>query len=267
MVAVCIHTEHALLPEQSEQQRGRNGEQHDREPESLRCRQDAESVRRQHAQHDRDRNDDVLNASENRQRRERAEDELDAQRCTLAQVHARAHRSEHERICERIGEHRPGVHGVGNRDGERGDTERKPACEAETTGEEVGRQRGDGDLGGMQRLRQAPGGFRILRHEPHRRHDERLEQRGEVRAGAADQRSPVLGEAAGERRVDVFVGQVEGDDPSERGKKPPAEAPPRGKPSALLDTRVIYCGDCLEQLKKLPPACVDLIYIGPLLWP
>src|SRR5208282_3969365 len=36
-----------------------------------------------------------------------------------------------------------------------------------------------------------------------------------------------------------------------------------GKPSALVDTRVIYCGDNLEQLKKLPDACVDLIYIDP----
>src|SRR5216110_738689 len=35
------------------------------------------------------------------------------------------------------------------------------------------------------------------------------------------------------------------------------------KPSAFLDTRVIYCGDCLEQLEKLPPQCVDLIYIDP----
>jgi len=25
-----------------------------------------------------------------------------------------------------------------------------------------------------------------------------------------------------------------------------------GKPSALVDTRAIYCGDNLEQLKKLP---------------
>lgn len=35
------------------------------------------------------------------------------------------------------------------------------------------------------------------------------------------------------------------------------------KPSALIDTRVIYCGDNLEQLAKLPDACVDLIYIDP----
>ena len=36
-----------------------------------------------------------------------------------------------------------------------------------------------------------------------------------------------------------------------------------GKPSALVDTRVIYCGDNLEQLKKFPDGCVDLIYIDP----
>src|SRR6266480_8054767 len=38
---------------------------------------------------------------------------------------------------------------------------------------------------------------------------------------------------------------------------------PKGKPSALLDTRVVYCGDNLEQLGKLPEASVDLIYIDP----
>jgi DNA modification methylase len=35
------------------------------------------------------------------------------------------------------------------------------------------------------------------------------------------------------------------------------------KPSSLLDTRVVYCGDNLEQLKKLPDTCIDLIYIDP----
>ncbi len=35
------------------------------------------------------------------------------------------------------------------------------------------------------------------------------------------------------------------------------------KVSSLADTRVIYCGDNLEQLKKLPDECVDLIYIDP----
>jgi hypothetical protein len=38
---------------------------------------------------------------------------------------------------------------------------------------------------------------------------------------------------------------------------------PTCRPSALVDARVIYCGDNLEQLQKLPDACVDLIYIDP----
>jgi DNA modification methylase len=36
-----------------------------------------------------------------------------------------------------------------------------------------------------------------------------------------------------------------------------------GRSSSILDTRVVYCGDNLDQLKKLPDACVDLIYIDP----
>jgi DNA modification methylase len=43
----------------------------------------------------------------------------------------------------------------------------------------------------------------------------------------------------------------------------PAASQAKGRPSSLIDTRVIYCGDNLEQLKKLPDACVDLIYIDP----
>ncbi len=35
------------------------------------------------------------------------------------------------------------------------------------------------------------------------------------------------------------------------------------KPSSLVDTRVVYCGDCLEKLPDLPDGCVDLIYIDP----
>ncbi|MGA2678699.1 MAG: DNA methyltransferase [Sedimentisphaerales bacterium] len=49
-------------------------------------------------------------------------------------------------------------------------------------------------------------------------------------------------------------------------KKPASDskkAVASGKPSSLVDTRVIYCGDNLEQLKKLPAECVDLIYIDP----
>jgi adenine-specific DNA methylase len=32
---------------------------------------------------------------------------------------------------------------------------------------------------------------------------------------------------------------------------------------ALVDTRVANCGGDLEQLRKLPADCVDLIYIDP----
>ena len=34
-------------------------------------------------------------------------------------------------------------------------------------------------------------------------------------------------------------------------------------PSAIVDTSVIYCGDNIDQLSRLPDACVDLIYIDP----
>ncbi len=41
------------------------------------------------------------------------------------------------------------------------------------------------------------------------------------------------------------------------------KTPAGGRPSALVDTRVIYCGDNLDQLKKFPDECIDLIYIDP----
>ena len=48
-----------------------------------------------------------------------------------------------------------------------------------------------------------------------------------------------------------------------KNRKSPALSPTPLRASSLLDTRVIYCGDNLEQLAKLPDACVDLIYIDP----
>ncbi len=54
-----------------------------------------------------------------------------------------------------------------------------------------------------------------------------------------------------------------------KARKPNADAkesalsPTPLRASSLLDTRVVYCGDNLEQLAKLPDACVDLIYIDP----
>ena len=52
--------------------------------------------------------------------------------------------------------------------------------------------------------------------------------------------------------------------PSRSGKRGEgAASPSTAKPSALLDTRVVYCGDNFDQLRKLPDRCVDLIYIDP----
>ncbi|MFH1718385.1 MAG: DNA methyltransferase [Planctomycetota bacterium] len=48
-----------------------------------------------------------------------------------------------------------------------------------------------------------------------------------------------------------------------KATNPKKSAQAAGKPSSLVDTRVIYCGDNLEQLRKFPDQCVDLIYIDP----
>jgi len=63
--------------------------------------------------------------------------------------------------------------------------------------------------------------------------------------------------AASAGRADLPVSRGEGEAAQQR--RPTTKL----KPSALLDTRVVYCGDNLEQLAKLPDACVDLIYIDP----
>ncbi len=46
-------------------------------------------------------------------------------------------------------------------------------------------------------------------------------------------------------------------------KRETRSKPRAARPSSLLDTRIVYCGDCLDQLAKLPEGCVDLIYIDP----
>lgn len=52
-------------------------------------------------------------------------------------------------------------------------------------------------------------------------------------------------------------------DAADRGKTAPSTPSRAARPSSLIDTRVIYCGDNLEQLARLPDACIDLIYIDP----
>ena len=51
--------------------------------------------------------------------------------------------------------------------------------------------------------------------------------------------------------------------PFARTAAAPCPAAVASKPSALLDSRVVDCGDNLEQLQKLPDGCVDLAYIDP----
>ena len=41
-----------------------------------------------------------------------------------------------------------------------------------------------------------------------------------------------------------------------RRKSTEEAAGPVGPLSALIDTRVIYCGDCLDKVRKLPDGCV-----------
>jgi len=59
------------------------------------------------------------------------------------------------------------------------------------------------------------------------------------------------------------VGKQTADVGSQKSDSLRASVPLRLKYSSLLDTRAIYCDDNLEQLAKLPDACVDLIYIDP----
>lgn len=42
------------------------------------------------------------------------------------------------------------------------------------------------------------------------------------------------------------------------GKTAPGPAGAPRQAAALVDTRIIYCGDCLEQLQELPDGCVEL---------
>jgi DNA modification methylase len=68
------------------------------------------------------------------------------------------------------------------------------------------------------------------------------------------------------RAVDALAQARYAADMPRKVSQPKAASPaatPAGRPSALVDTRIIYCGDCLDQLRKLPDRCVDLIYIDP----
>ena len=47
------------------------------------------------------------------------------------------------------------------------------------------------------------------------------------------------------------------------GERPGKKPTPIHRSSSLIDTRIIYCGDCLDQLRKLPDGCIAPVYIDP----
>jgi len=80
--------------------------------------------------------------------------------------------------------------------------------------------------------------------------------------------SPHLTEVAGSAAADYSHRMVKKSTAKKPGHPTDNESPrplPGGKSSALLDTRVVYRGDNLEQPAKLPDACVDLIFPGALI--
>jgi len=70
------------------------------------------------------------------------------------------------------------------------------------------------------------------------------------------------GEAGEAQAVPAATRRAPAEDPA-RYPDPPRKPKAHPRASALVDTRVIYCGDNLDQLRKFPDACVDLIYIDP----
>jgi adenine-specific DNA-methyltransferase len=83
-----------------------------------------------------------------------------------------------------------------------------------------------------------------------------------ARKGTTGKKAKPAATAAAGKTVRAADATLAQDLPAPPGSPTPS-APRPGKPSALLDTRVVYCGDNLEQLAKLPDACVDLVYIDP----
>src|SRR5665213_448164 len=77
--------------------------------------------------------------------------------------------------------------------------------------------------------------------------------------------TPLMAKKSGTEPTAETPGRRVGKQNSEAGKSESlrVSASLRLKSSSLIDTRVVYCGDNLEQLAKLPDACVDLIYIDP----
>ena len=88
-----------------------------------------------------------------------------------------------------------------------------------------------------------------------------LPPRNRCRGGAAERRAAARDSLDSPHGKAYCPGESDPIPDSPGGDMPQATS--TGKPSSLVDTRVIYCGDNLEQLSKLPDACVDLIHFDP----
>ena len=92
---------------------------------------------------------------------------------------------------------------------ERSDAERDARRQAEPPREPVDGNRRQGHGEGSDRLRQVIRDADIT-HEPGRRGEQRLEERREVRRMASDEWAAGLGDRTSQRRVEVFVAEVDG---------------------------------------------------------
>ncbi len=184
---------------------------------------DAPALDEERRREEGDRQHRVLDPREGREPGDRHEGDLRLPRRRLERAHAEVERGEDERIGDRVGEQERGEEEVRRGDRERGGAEREAGAEPEPAGEQVDGDRGERHRERVQAEREPVGQHRVV-EEPERRGEQRLEQRREVGGLAADRELPGLGQAAGERAVDVLVGEVQRDRVREHGREAEDEA-------------------------------------------
>ena len=239
MLAIRVDAEDALRAERCEEHDGRHGEKDKGQPQPPNRPDDVEAVCDELGTEDGKRHDGVLDPGEHREGAEECESELGAARCGFYRADAGVHGAQNQWVRKRVGEHSRRVGAVRHRDCERRHGESQPARQRESLAKEVRRNGREGDECCVQSLCRAVRDDRVVRHQPHRRRHDRIEQRREMHARSADQRSAVLGEAPRQRRIDVLVGEVVRRQPpcrcdqpaAEAGRHDPGEPDPRGEGS------------------------------------
>ena len=202
----AVVAEHPLRAE-GEARDERQPERDEGQPEAARDAAHAPALDDERRREEDHRQDDVLHARERRQPGHGEEEGLAAPRRPVERAHAGQHGGQHQRVRDRVGEHRRRVRQTGPGERQRGDAERGAPVEADVAGERVGRDRGERHGERVQALREPVGELRVA-GQPERRGEERLEDRREGGRHAADARQPGGRDPVGERRVDVLVGQV-----------------------------------------------------------